>query len=256
MLKAVVFRVGLLALQLEFRKKIWCKGKDECLKQSSPDRKSKISKLTVVQHHFPLSKMVRMIFCAFFYGCGRRVVADSAVDAVARGRIGKYHQSRDWISRSANRHSGINFGCTQCWQRRFFCRHNHFRGDDAGVVSRLHALPCLAADTRKMRSTGVRSFCDLSPDRRDVHAVHARSTPRGMGLDHTRTHLGTGALRHNYESDEGDVAPSETGAIALSGDGLVAANRNRAAGVGHSALRIVLVSCGRNRLYNGSAIFR
>src|SRR5438477_11047540 len=99
----------------------------------------------------------------------------------ARGRIGKYHQSRDWISRSANRHSGITFGCAPCWQRRFFCRHNHFRGDDAGVVSRLHALPCLAADTRKMRSTGVRSFCDLSPDRGDVHAVHARSTPRAWG---------------------------------------------------------------------------
>src|SRR5205085_11034184 len=163
--------------------------------------------------------MVRMIFCACFHGCRRGVVAASAVDAVARGRIGKYHQSRDWISRSANRHSGIAFGCAQCWQRRFFCRHNHFRGDDAGVISRLHALPCLAADTRKMRSTGVRSFCDLSPDRRDVHAVHARSTPRGMGLVHSRTHLGTGDLRHNYESDDGDVAPSETGAIALSRDG-------------------------------------
>src|SRR5207253_6690169 len=55
---------------------------------------------------------------------------------------------------------------------------------------------------------------------------------------------------------EGGVAPSETGAIALSRDGLVAANRNRAAGLGHSALRIILVSCGRNRLYDGCAIFR
>jgi hypothetical protein len=33
-----VFRVRLLAFQPEFRKRIWCKGKDECLKQSSPDR--------------------------------------------------------------------------------------------------------------------------------------------------------------------------------------------------------------------------
>src|SRR5438045_8267673 len=107
-----------------------------------------------------------------------------------------------------------------------------------------------------MRSTGVRSFCDLSSDRRDVHAVHARSTPRGLGLVHSRTHLGTGDFRHNYESDEGGVALSETGAIALSRDGLVAANRNWAAGLGHSAPRVVLVSCGRNRLYNGSAIFR
>ena len=80
---------------------------------------------------------------------------------------------------------------------------------------------------------------------------------RGVwGWIHSRTHLGTGDLRHNYESDEGGVAPSETGAIALSRDGLVAANRNRAAGLGHSALRIVLVTCGRNRLYDGCAIFR
>src|SRR5438477_12852632 len=96
-----------------------------------------------------------------------------------------------------------------------------------------------------MRSTGVRSFCDLSPDRRDVHAVHARSTPRGMGLVHSRTHLGTGDLRHNYERDEGDVAPSENGAIALSRDGLVAVNRNRADGPRLSDLRIVLVLLGR-----------
>ncbi len=33
-----MFRVRLLAFQPEFRKKIWCEGKDECLKQSSPDR--------------------------------------------------------------------------------------------------------------------------------------------------------------------------------------------------------------------------
>src|SRR5205814_8344367 len=42
------------SLQPEFRKKIWCKGKgkDECLKQSTPDRNGEISKLTVAQHHF------------------------------------------------------------------------------------------------------------------------------------------------------------------------------------------------------------
>jgi hypothetical protein len=89
-----------------------------------------------------------------------------------------------------------------------------------------------------------------------LHAVHARPTPRGVGLDHSRNHLGSGDLRHNYESDEGGVAPSETWAIALSRDGLVAANRDRAAGFGHSDLRIVLVSCGRNRLYDWCAIFR
>src|SRR4029077_20085688 len=111
-------------------------------------------------------------------------------------------------------------------------------------------------DAHKMRSTGVRSFCDLSSDRRDVRAVHARSTPRSMELDRARTHLGAGDLRHNYESDAGSVAPSETGAIALSRDGLVAANRNWPAGLGNSAPRVVLVSCGGNRLYNGSAIFR
>ena len=89
-----------------------------------------------------------------------------------------------------------------------------------------------------------------------VHAIHARSTPWGMGLDHARTDLGPGDLRHNYESDAGGVAPSKTGVIALSRDGLVAAHRNPAAGLCHSATRIVLVNCGRNRLYDGSAIFR
>src|SRR2546423_952712 len=109
----------------------------------------KIRKLTSRKIIFQLSKMARMIFCACFHGCGRRVVADSAVDAVARGRIGKYHQSRDWISRSAHRHSSIAFGCAQCWQRRFFCRHNHFRGDDSSILPPPRALPCLDAEPCK-----------------------------------------------------------------------------------------------------------
>src|SRR5947208_16993702 len=53
----------------------------------------------------------------------------------------------------------------------FFYRHNHFRCDHAGAVPRVHALPCVAADAGKMRSTGVRSFRYLSANRWDLHAI-------------------------------------------------------------------------------------
>src|SRR5207302_9510672 len=86
---------------------------------------------------------------------------------------------------------------------RFFYRHNHFRCDHADAVSRVHALPCVAADAGKIRSAGVRSFRYLSAKRRDLHAIHARSASWGMGLDHARTDLGPGALLLNYESGPG-----------------------------------------------------
>src|SRR5207302_10723749 len=102
-----------------------------------------------------------------------------------------------------------------------------------------------------MHSAGVRSCRDLSPNRRDIHAIHVRSTSWGMGLDHARTDLGPGALRRDYESDTGHVAASETGAISLSRHGLAGADRNPTAHLRNSATGIVLVNCGRNRLYDG-----
>src|SRR5205085_432455 len=120
----------------------------------------------------------------------------------------------------------------------------------------VYALPRLAADALKMRSASVRSFRYFFANRRDLHAIRARSALWGMGLGHVRTDLGPGALRRNYESDAGDLASSKTGAISLSWYGLVGAHRNPTAGLCDSATGIVLVNCRRNRLYDGSAIFR
>ena len=58
------------------------------------------------------------------------------------------------------------------------------------------------------------------------------------------------------KADPGDVAPSETGVISLSRHGLVGAHRDPTADLCGPATRIVLVSSGRNRVYDGSPIFR
>jgi len=67
-------------------------------------------------------------------------VAASAVDAVAQGELAIPSVTGLDLVASANRHSGIALAARNGGSGGFFCRHNHFRGDDAGVVSRLHAL--------------------------------------------------------------------------------------------------------------------
>ena len=60
----------------------------------------------------------------------------------------------------------------------------------------LHAVSRLSAKPRQAGVPGARPRGDLPPDRRDLHAVHARRAARRLGLDAVRPGLGHGARRH------------------------------------------------------------
>src|SRR6202040_3625306 len=111
-------------------------------------------------------------------------------------------------------------GSTPAWRCWIFHRHGRFRGDDALAVFRIHIVSCVAPDTRQIRFAGAGSFGDFSVDRRNVHTVCPRSAAQSRRFDDTWTRLGIRLIWRDHETDPGTFAPSKTGDVTLSRNGL------------------------------------
>src|SRR4051794_15810480 len=107
-----------------------------------------------------------------------------------------------------------------------------------------------------MRAPGVRSFRDLSANRRNVHAIRAGPPSRDMGLDAVRPDLGSSDLRGDYENDAWDVASFETGVISLPRHEMAGTHRIPTAKRGSSGIGSLRAVCRWHRLYSRRDLFR
>src|SRR6266571_5043648 len=138
----------------------------------------------------------------------------------------------------------------------FFFGHGDFYGHAVDVVSRIHALPCMAANARENYFADAGSFGDFFVDCRDIHAVYARPASRVVGFHHARARLGARHFRCDLESDPRRIARSETGDDALSWYWMVGADRGSPDHAGDSLSRTILAGGRWRRLYHWCALFR
>src|SRR6185436_14323749 len=104
-------------------------------------------------------------------------------------------------------------------------RNRSVRRHHVAALSLLHGLSCLAANASQMRFTGDRSLGDFSPDRRDLFAFHARSSPGTVGMGYFRADLGASHFRGPAKTAQ--RSPAEKAfSLALSRNGLAHSDRN------------------------------
>ena len=218
--------------------------------------KSKITILTVAQHHFlALQNGADDLLCVLSWVSSMSCGACRGGHSL-RGRIGKYHQSWDWISRSANRHASAAPRCTRCRREGFFV---------GTIIFALTMLGLYLGSTLYHAWPQTRAKCVLQVFDHSAIFLLIAGTYTPFTLGPLRgvwgwTMLGSiwalaifgvimkvtrGAWRH-----------PKLGLSLYLGMGWLALIVIRPLPSGHSATRIVLVNCGRNRRYDGSAIFR
>ena len=185
----------------------------------------------------------------------RRIARFTETNAIRWRRIGEQHQSWNRIVRSAGRRANSAAG-SSAQQSRLLFRRGDFCGHDVDSVSRIDALPCVAANARENYFTDAGSFGDFFANRRDIHAPYARPASGVVGFHHTRACLGAGHFRRNLKSDARAVASSETGNDALSWHWVVGADRDSADHAGNSRPGTILAGGRRRRLYDGCSLFR
>src|SRR5205807_1353188 len=107
----------------------------------------------------------------------------------------------------------------------------------------------LAADGREMRFAGNRSFRHFSVNRRDVHAIHARSAPWRLGRDHVRIDLDARDLWRHYERDSGRFPTPETRSFSLPRNGVASADRSPSTSLARTSIDAALVTWRWHSLY-------
>src|SRR5439155_14818824 len=126
---------------------------------------------------------------------------------------------------------------------------------DVARLSRLDALSRLAARDDEIDLSANRSFGDFLAHRGDLHAVHARATPRRMGLDYACARLDARDFRRYFERRHGYATAKETVDDALSWDGLAHPRGLPATPVARSTHRPCLVGGRRHRLHRRGVFF-
>ena len=185
----------------------------------------------------------------------RRITRFTETDAIRWRRTGEQHQSWNRIVRSAGRRANSAAG-SSAQQSRFLFRCGDFCGHDVDSVSRIDALPCVAANARENYFTDAGSFGDFFANRRDIHTPYARPASGVVGFHHTRACLGARHFRRDLKNVAGGVAPSETWDDSLSWHRLVGINRDPADHAGNSVSRGLLAGSRWRCLYHWRALFR